>query len=102
MKKSSSQQIAIYPGTFDPITYGHVDLVERAARFFDRIIVAVAVNADKKPLFSLSERVELASRVLSVYKNVEVQGFESLLTDFASQNGATIILRGLRAVSDFD
>ena len=93
---------AIYPGTFDPITNGHIDLVERAARIFDQVIVSVAVNASKKPLFSLEERVSLAKEVLAKYKNVEVLGFESLLTDFAHDQGANIILRGLRAVSDFD
>jgi len=95
------KNIAIYPGTFDPITYGHIDLVDRAAKIFDKIIVAVAVNSNKKPLFSLEERVGLAKQVLR-QGNVEVVGFESLLTDFASQHGANIILRGLRAVSDFD
>jgi pantetheine-phosphate adenylyltransferase len=93
---------AIYPGTFDPITYGHVDLVERASRLFHRVIVAVAVNRNKQPLFSLEERVGLAEAVLAPYENVEVRGFESLLTDFAHQHDANIILRGLRAVSDFD
>jgi pantetheine-phosphate adenylyltransferase len=102
MKNTTHDKIAIYPGTFDPVTLGHVDLIERASRFFDRIIVAVAVNVEKSPLFSLEERVDLCSQVLKVYKNVEVQGFESLLTDFAKQCGANIILRGLRAVSDFD
>jgi pantetheine-phosphate adenylyltransferase len=96
------RNVAIYPGTFDPITHGHMDLVERASRIFDRVIVSVAVNANKKPLFDLEERVGLATQVLAHYKNVEVQGFESLLTDFARANGANIILRGLRAVSDFD
>ena len=96
------KNIAIYPGTFDPITNGHIDLLERASRIFDRIIVSVAVNADKKPLFPLEERVELAKTVLAHYPNVEVTGFGSLLTDFAKEQGANIILRGLRAVSDFD
>jgi pantetheine-phosphate adenylyltransferase len=93
---------AIYPGTFDPITYGHADLVERASRLFHRVVVAVAVNRNKQPLFSLEERVALAEEVLAPYKNVEVCGFESLLTDFAHAQNANIILRGLRAVSDFD
>ncbi|MDR3490694.1 MAG: pantetheine-phosphate adenylyltransferase [Gammaproteobacteria bacterium] len=96
------KNIAVYPGTFDPITYGHIDLVDRAARMFDRVIVAIAPNTAKGPLFSLEERVALASEVLCSHKNVVVQGFESLLTDFAAQQGATILLRGLRAVSDFD
>jgi pantetheine-phosphate adenylyltransferase len=96
------KNIAIYAGTFDPITFGHIDLVQRAARIFDRIIVAVAVNTNKKPLFSLEERVSLAQQVLAKEENIEVHGFESLLTDFAAKHGANIILRGLRAVSDFD
>jgi pantetheine-phosphate adenylyltransferase len=96
------KNIAIYPGTFDPITHGHVDLIDRASRLFERIIVAVAVNANKQPLFSLEERVQLTEEILKKYNNVEVKGFSSLLTDFASQEGANIILRGLRAVSDFD
>ena len=93
---------AIYAGTFDPVTLGHVDLVQRASRLFDRVIVAVAANENKKPLFSLAERVDLAKAVLSHHANVEVIGFKNLLTDFAAEKGANIILRGLRAVSDFD
>lgn len=96
------KNIAVYPGTFDPITYGHIDLVERAARIFDRVIVAIAVNANKKPLFNLNERVKLAKAVLAPYKNVEVMGFESLLTDFVIKQNANVILRGLRAISDFE
>lgn len=98
---SAAKNIVIYPGTFDPITYGHIDLVERAATLFDRVIVAVAANTNKKPLFTLAERVSLARQVLPK-ANIVVEGFENLLTDFASQHGANIILRGLRAVSDFD
>lgn len=94
--------IAVYPGTFDPITYGHIDLVERASNMFNRVIVAIAANANKKPVFSLDERVELATQALKHLSNVEVKGFEILLTNFAIENGAKIILRGLRAVSDFD
>jgi len=93
---------AIYPGTFDPITLGHLDLVERATQLFERVIVAVAANTNKNPLFSLIERVELAKEVLSKMDNVEVVGFENLLTDFAADCGANVILRGLRAVSDFE
>lgn len=94
--------IAIYPGTFDPITFGHVDLIERATRIFDKVIVAIAVNQTKKPMFSLAERVELTADVLSTYPNVEVKGFEGLLLDFAQTHGANVILRGLRTVTDFD
>jgi pantetheine-phosphate adenylyltransferase len=96
------KNIAIYPGTFDPITFGHIDLIERAAGMFDKVIVAVASSMKKQPLFSLEERVGLALRTLSQYSNVDVLGFETLLTDFAHQHGANIIVRGLRAVSDFD
>jgi pantetheine-phosphate adenylyltransferase len=98
----SMKNVAIYPGTFDPITLGHIDLVDRASRLFHRVIVAVAVNRNKNPLFTLEERVELTQTVLAPFPNVEVCGFESLLTDFAHAHGANIILRGLRAVSDFD
>lgn len=93
---------AIYPGTFDPITNGHSDLIQRACRLFDRVIVAIAANPKKAPLFGLEERVELAEGVLAKMDKVEVCGFDSLLADFARQRGATVILRGLRAVSDFE
>lgn len=93
---------AIYPGTFDPITNGHSDLIVRAGKLFDRIIVAVAVNPSKKPLFSLEERVELAQHSLLGLENVEVCGFEGLLIDVAMEKKANIIIRGLRAVSDFE
>ena len=96
------KNIAIYPGTFDPITFGHIDLIERAADMFDEVIVAIAANAKKQPLFSLPERVQLSSEILKRFENVKVVGFETLLTDLAAQHGANIILRGLRAVSDFD
>lgn len=95
-------RIAVYPGTFDPITFGHIDLVERAARIFDQVIVAIAANHNKKPLFSLEERVQFAADVLAKHSNVKVLGFESLLTDFMHKQQANIILRGLRVVSDFD
>ncbi len=93
---------AIYPGTFDPITNGHSDLVARAARLFDQVIVAVAANPAKTPEFSLDERVRLARSVLGEISNVEVCGFDTLLADFAQARGARVILRGLRAVSDFE
>ncbi len=92
----------VYPGTFDPITLGHVDLIERASKLFDRLIVAIAKNENKNPLFSLPERVALAKEVLQKYSNVTVIGFESLLIDFMHEHKANIILRGLRVVSDFD
>lgn len=93
---------AIYPGTFDPITNGHIDLVHRASKLFDRVIVAIAINPSKAPTFSLDERVALAQKTLSEFNNVEVCGFEGLLIDVAQQKGAKVILRGLRAVSDFE
>jgi pantetheine-phosphate adenylyltransferase len=93
---------AIYPGTFDPITRGHSDLVERAAKLFERIIVAVAASPIKAPCFSLEERVSLAKEALAGYPNVEVRGFDILLADFARVCGARVLLRGLRAVSDFE
>lgn len=93
---------AIYPGTFDPITNGHVDLIMRAARIFDRVFVAVAASHHKTPLFSLDERVELVKRVVNDIPNVDVLGFNILLVDCAKKCGATVILRGLRAVSDFE
>lgn len=94
--------IAVYAGTFDPMTYGHVDLIERAARIFDEVIVAIAANPNKKPLFSLEERVQLVTEVVHSYHRVTVYGFNTLLLDFAKQHGANVILRGLRAVADFD
>lgn len=99
---SNMKKIAVYPGTFDPITNGHSDLVQRAAKMFDRIILAIADNAEKNPLFSLEERTQLAKEALKSIDNVEVVGFSNLLTDFARDSGASVILRGLRAVSDFE
>jgi len=96
------QMIAIYPGTFDPITNGHLDLVARAARLFQKVIVAVAVSSHKSPLFTLAERVSLAKAVTPDFSNVEVIGFDNLLVDCARECGAHVILRGLRAVSDFE
>ncbi|RKZ80400.1 MAG: pantetheine-phosphate adenylyltransferase [Gammaproteobacteria bacterium] len=93
---------AIYPGTFDPITNGHIDLVVRASKLFDRVIVAIAINPSKEPAFTLEERVDLAKQTLAGIDNVEVCGFQGLLIDVAQQKGANVILRGLRAVSDFE
>jgi len=92
----------IYPGTFDPITNGHVDLTERAARLFDRVVVAIAHSEKKTPLFTLDERVALCEQALAHLDNVEVVGFSNLLTDFARSQGARCVLRGLRAVADFE
>lgn len=94
--------IAIYPGTFDPITHGHTDLIERASRLFDKVIVAVAAKPGKNPAFSLDERLTLARIALEKHDSVEVCSFEGLLVEFARQKGAKAIIRGLRAVSDFD
>jgi len=94
--------IAIYPGMFDPITNAHVDLVKRSARLFDKVIVAVASNKKKNPSFTLEQRVALNKEVLQGFKNVEVTGFDFLLTDFARQKNANVLIRGLRAVSDFE
>ena len=92
----------IYPGTFDPITNGHKDLVERASRLFGEVIVAIAASEKKKPLFSLDERVALASEVLAHLPNVRVVGFDKLLSFFVRDMGGNVVLRGLRAVSDFE
>jgi len=92
----------VYPGTFDPITNGHIDLVERGARLFDHIVVAIAASPKKNPLLPLEERVRLAADALGHLHNVEVVGFSNLLADFVREQGANVILRGLRAVSDFE
>lgn len=94
--------IVIYPGTFDPITNGHVDLVIRASHLFEKVMLAIAANPSKTPLFTLEERVRLAKTVLQDFSNIRVLGFSGLLIDFAQAQQATMILRGLRAVSDFD
>ena len=93
---------AVYPGTFDPMTRGHEDLVRRASELFDRVVVGVADSRAKRPFFTLAERVEMAREVLAPYANVEVRGFGGLLRDFVLGENARVILRGLRAVSDFE
>ncbi len=93
---------AVYPGTFDPITNGHIDLLKRACRLFDHVTLAVAHNPNKKALFNLSERVEMAENAVSPYSNITVVGFDNLLVDFTHEQNASVILRGLRAVSDFE
>jgi len=97
-----TQKIAIYPGTFDPITFGHIDLIKRASRLFDHIVVGIAESSRKKTLFSLKERLNLAKQVALPLSNVTVIGFESLLIEFAKQQHSNTIIRGLRAVSDFE
>jgi pantetheine-phosphate adenylyltransferase len=94
--------LAVYPGSFDPLTNGHVDIISRGARLFDRIVVAILVNAEKSPLFSMAERVEIAREVFRHQTNVEVDTFDGLLVDYVARRNAQVIVRGLRAVSDFE
>lgn len=96
------RKLAIYPGTFDPITNGHLDIIKRSADLFDNVIVAVAKSSAKKPMFSLSQREEMLRLSLEGIYNIEVEGFENLLAEFARQKGAKVLIRGLRAVSDFE
>lgn len=95
-------KIAIYPGTFDPITNGHLDIIERAVKIFDNVIVTIARNSSKNPLFSDKERVELIREAVKGWKQVEVDSFEGLLVDYARKRNASVVLRGLRAISDFE
>jgi len=101
-KIMTAHRTALYPGTFDPITYGHVDLVTRAARVFDKVIIAIAESPHKAPLFSLDERIAMSVNEMNKLDNVEVVGFSNLLVEFVQQSGAGVIVRGLRAVSDFE
>jgi pantetheine-phosphate adenylyltransferase len=94
--------IAIYPGSFDPLTMGHVDIIQRGSRFFDRIVVAVSINVEKSHLFTVHERVDIAREVFQGRANVEVDTFDGLLVDYARRRQASVIVRGLRAVSDFE
>jgi pantetheine-phosphate adenylyltransferase len=95
-------RIAIYPGSFDPLTMGHVDIIQRGSKFFDRIVIAVLINVDKAPLFTVHERVDIAREVFRERPNVEVDTFDGLLVDYARRKSASVIVRGLRAVSDFE
>jgi pantetheine-phosphate adenylyltransferase len=97
-----SEIVAIYPGSFDPLTSGHVDIIQRGSRLFSRIIVAVLVNLEKAPLFTVPERVSIAREVFRDWPNVEVDTFDGLLVDYARRRQATVIVRGLRAISDFE
>ena len=99
---SKMRKIALYPGTFDPITNGHFDVIERALGLFDEVIVAVAISQDKKPMFTLEERIEMINRAIAPLKNVSVVGFDNLTVELAKQSGAKVLIRGLRAVSDFE
>jgi pantetheine-phosphate adenylyltransferase len=94
--------LAVYPGSFDPLTNGHVDIILRGARLFDRIIVAMLVNAEKSPLFTMGERVEIAKEVFKEHANVEIATFDGLLVDYVERRHAQVIVRGLRAISDFE
>ncbi len=94
--------IAIYPGTFDPITYGHIDIIERASEIFSTVIVAIACNSSKQPMFSTEERLELITKAVKHLKNVTVDNFEGLLVNYAVKKKANVLVRGLRAVSDFE
>ena len=94
--------LAVYPGSFDPLTNGHVDIITRGARIFDRIIVAILINAEKAPLFGMDERLEIAKEVFKDFPNVEVDTFDGLLVDYVERRRAHVIVRGLRAVSDFE
>jgi pantetheine-phosphate adenylyltransferase len=96
------KRIAVYPGTFDPVTNGHVDLAERSLRMFDRVIVAVAANPKKQPLFELSERIVMFKKATKGYRNLVIEGFDGLLVDYVKEKKAVAIIRGLRAVSDFE
>jgi len=98
----NSKRSAVYPGTFDPITNGHQDLVRRAAGIFDRVVIGIAANPGKAPLFTLDERVQLAQTVLADLRNVTVLGYAGLTVDFAREQGCGVVVRGLRAVSDFE
>ena len=96
------KHIGVYPGTFDPVTKGHIDLVERSLRIFDELIVAVAANPKKEPLFSLEERIDMFRKVVARYRRVRIEGFDGLLVDYVREKKAAGIIRGLRAVSDFE
>jgi pantetheine-phosphate adenylyltransferase len=98
----NGEQLAIYPGSFDPLTNGHVDIIQRGSRMFDRIVVGILLNVEKSPLFTVAERVDIAREVFAEYPNVEVDTFDGLLVEYARRKGAGVIVRGLRAISDFE
>ena len=98
----NAEQLAIYPGSFDPLTNGHVDIIQRGSKMFDRIVVAILLNVEKSPLFTVAERVEIAREVFAGYPNVEVDTFDGLLVEYARRKRAGVIVRGLRAISDFE
>lgn len=96
------KRVALYPGSFDPVTYGHIDLIERATRIFDKVVVAVASNIHKKPLFDKVERFEMLVEAVKGIKNIEVVAFDGLVVNFARERGINVLIRGLRMVSDFE
>lgn len=100
--QETSPTVAIYPGSFDPITNGHLDLIQRGAKLFDRLIVAILRNENKQPLFSVEERAEMLRETVGHYANVEVDSFDGLLVDYAASRSATVLLRGIRAISDYE
>lgn len=102
MANRPADLIAIYPGSFDPITNGHLDLIERGSRLFDRLIVSILRHESKQPLFSVEERMEMLREVVGVFENVEVDSFAGLLVDYAAQKNATVLVRGIRAISDYE
>ncbi len=102
MRTKPARVVAIYPGSFDPITNGHLDLIERGSAFFDKLIVSILRNDEKEALFSVEERMEMLSEVVGGFSNVEIGSFDGLLVDYAAQSGASVILRGIRAVSDYE
>jgi pantetheine-phosphate adenylyltransferase len=102
MTAGAAARLAIYPGSFDPVTNGHVDVIRRASRLFDRVVVAVLVNAEKQPLFSTAERVEMIRAAIGDDSTIDVETFDGLLVDYAERRGAAAIIRGLRAIADFE
>lgn len=102
MQAKPGSHVAIYPGSFDPITYGHLDLIERGSRLVDKLVVSILRHDSKKPLFTVEERMEMLREVVGGYPNVEVDCFNGLLVDYAAERNATVILRGVRAISDYE